>query len=234
MQDSELRKIRITGLTRNVSKQHLEEIFSNFGHVVEIDLPMDPKVHLTRGYGDVLFSSGAEADTAIASMDGGQLDGNVLKVTLITDPNELRRTTRSPSPRYSRSRSRLPEDDHRRDRSRYSRPSPPRGRRGYYDEPPRYVDRDDRSYYSRDRRDYAPSNYYSPPRGYDQGDLPPRYGRPRSRSPTPPRDRYRSPPRSGHGRFARSPPRDGPPASYGGPNPSYDRGRGWSRSDYYR
>ena len=61
-------------MTRNVTKDHVLEIFGNFGHVTFCDLPMDRGktwLHLERCY--VEYEKVEEADECIKKMDGGKI-----------------------------------------------------------------------------------------------------------------------------------------------------------------
>nr|CAD1836913.1 unnamed protein product [Ananas comosus var. bracteatus] len=72
--------LHIDHLSRNVNEAHLKEIFGNFGDVVNVELSMDRIVNLPRGYGYVEFKKRADAEKALLYMDGGQIDGNVVRV----------------------------------------------------------------------------------------------------------------------------------------------------------
>lgn len=71
-------KLHISRLTRNVTAEHISEIFSHYGTLVSCTLAMDPKVQLPKGYAVVEFTSSEEAEKAKDYMDGAQLDGNVI------------------------------------------------------------------------------------------------------------------------------------------------------------
>lgn len=72
-------KLHVSKLTRNVTAEHVNEIFSIYGTVVSCALAMDPKVQLHKGYAIVEYASAEEAEKAKDYMDGAQLDGNVLQ-----------------------------------------------------------------------------------------------------------------------------------------------------------
>ncbi|GMP51835.1 hypothetical protein CsSME_00017909 [Camellia sinensis var. sinensis] len=75
----ESRVLHVDQLSRNVNEAHLKEIFSNFGEVVNVRLVMDHAVNLSRGFGYVEFKIRTDAEKALAYMDGGQIDGNVVR-----------------------------------------------------------------------------------------------------------------------------------------------------------
>ncbi len=71
-------------LTRNVTQEHIHEIFSHFGKLKSVDLAIDKTVNLPRGFAYVVFETRAEAEEARRYMDGGQLDGNVITCALLS------------------------------------------------------------------------------------------------------------------------------------------------------
>jgi len=67
-------RIHIGRLTRNVTKDHLTEIFSAYGSVkmVEMSKERGPAFsHLHRGFAYVEYATAEEAETAMKHMDGG-------------------------------------------------------------------------------------------------------------------------------------------------------------------
>uniref|UniRef100_A0A0D9VAI8 RRM domain-containing protein n=1 Tax=Leersia perrieri TaxID=77586 RepID=A0A0D9VAI8_9ORYZ len=85
--------LHIDRLSRNVNEAHLKEIFGNFGEVVNVELSMDRMVNLPRGYGYIEFKKRTDAEKALLYMDGGQIDGNVVKLRFTLAPRQ-----RAPSP----------------------------------------------------------------------------------------------------------------------------------------
>ncbi|XP_077809812.1 RNA-binding protein with serine-rich domain 1-like [Macaca mulatta] len=68
-------KVHIGRLTRNVTKDHIMEIFSTYGKIKMIDMPVERMhPHLSKGYAYVEFENPYEADKALKHMDGGQID----------------------------------------------------------------------------------------------------------------------------------------------------------------
>ena len=72
-------RLHVGHLTRNVTDGHLKEIFGNFGAVKAVELAIDKIVMLPRGFAYVEFETYEEASKAKSHMDGGQIDGNVLR-----------------------------------------------------------------------------------------------------------------------------------------------------------
>ncbi|KAG5221191.1 RNA-binding protein with serine-rich domain [Salix suchowensis] len=119
----------VTNLTRNVVKAHLQVIFGVYGDVAKIDLPVYGKSGQNRGKAAVEYAESQAARKAASQMDGGQLDGAVLKVELSDLP--VRSRSRSPprgGPRNGRDRPR--SFSRSRTRSRTRSPPPRYRRRG--------------------------------------------------------------------------------------------------------
>lgn len=69
-------KIFVDRLTRNVHEGHIREIFGAYGHVRTV------KHHRQRGWAHVEYDEGEAARRAIHGMDGGQIDGSVIRVSI--------------------------------------------------------------------------------------------------------------------------------------------------------
>merc|ERR1719247_1553831 len=78
--------LQVSNLTRNCKEDHLKEIFGNFGKVMAVHLAIDKEVALPKGYGYVDYEHKEEADAALMSMNGGQIDGNVIKIEFVFIP----------------------------------------------------------------------------------------------------------------------------------------------------
>ncbi|XP_074594767.1 uncharacterized protein LOC141850123 isoform X2 [Brevipalpus obovatus] len=77
-------KIHVGRLTKNVTKEHVREIFSMYGVIKEVIMPMDrTHSHLSRGFAWVEFEKPEEAEKAIKYMDGGQVDGQEITTSLV-------------------------------------------------------------------------------------------------------------------------------------------------------
>ncbi|RSH86391.1 uncharacterized protein EHS24_004641 [Apiotrichum porosum] len=70
----------VQGLSKNVYPAHLREIFGVYGRVTGLDLPVFKFSGLNRGKAAIEFDAAAAADDAVRCMDGGVLDGSVLRV----------------------------------------------------------------------------------------------------------------------------------------------------------
>ena len=72
--------ILVTALTPNVTTPHLQEIFSYYGSIASITLPINPQSGLTRGIAYIDYTAEQDALNAVNHMDKGQIDGNVVRV----------------------------------------------------------------------------------------------------------------------------------------------------------
>nr|GAT53924.1 RNA-binding domain-containing protein [Mycena chlorophos] len=77
-----LRVVVITNLTRNVAETHLKTIFGFYGDIMQIDLPTFGKSGQNRGKAALEYFDSPAATKAVSHMDGGQIDGAVVKVEL--------------------------------------------------------------------------------------------------------------------------------------------------------
>ena len=69
-------------LTRNVTEEHLNEIFSTYGKLKNVELAIDKQVNLPRGFAHVEYDAHGDAQKAIDFMHEGQVDGNVIRWVL--------------------------------------------------------------------------------------------------------------------------------------------------------
>lgn len=75
-------RIAIEKLTKNVSKQHIDEIFVAFGAIDSVELPLHPKFRVNRGLCYVTYTDFESAKRAVAYMHDAQLDGGRIKVSI--------------------------------------------------------------------------------------------------------------------------------------------------------
>jgi|SRR5215204_4268391 len=73
-------KLYVGNLSFNTSTQDLESLFAEFGTVQSANVIEDRETGRPRGFAFVEMSSGEEAQAAIASLDGKEIDGRNLKV----------------------------------------------------------------------------------------------------------------------------------------------------------
>jgi RNA recognition motif-containing protein len=73
-------KLYVGGLPYSVTEGRLQEIFSAHGSVESAKVISDKFTGQSRGFGFVEMSSGGEAQKAIDSLNGTQVDGRTLTV----------------------------------------------------------------------------------------------------------------------------------------------------------
>lgn len=79
-------RIHIGRLTRNVTREHVVEIFSYFGEIKSVDFPMDRINRVGRGHCYVDYTNPDHAELAMKNMDGGQIDGQEISAAPILVP----------------------------------------------------------------------------------------------------------------------------------------------------
>ncbi|KAI1795142.1 hypothetical protein LXA43DRAFT_1091263 [Ganoderma leucocontextum] len=80
--NSHAKVVIVTNLSRNVMEAHLQAIFGFYGEIVKVDLPVYGKSGQNRGKAALEFLDSASAHKAVSHMDGGQLDGAIIKAEL--------------------------------------------------------------------------------------------------------------------------------------------------------
>ncbi|KAJ5964626.1 uncharacterized protein N7479_004502 [Penicillium vulpinum] len=76
-------KIVVEKLTKNVTENHIREIFGGFGEIEYLDLPINKAFMTNRGTAYILYYDPADAEAAIAHMHEAQLDGAILNVSIV-------------------------------------------------------------------------------------------------------------------------------------------------------
>lgn len=72
-------RLVVRNLTRNVTEDHIQEIFGCYGTLKSVELAVDRNVNLPRGYAHVDFETHEEAERALDYLNNGQIDGNVVR-----------------------------------------------------------------------------------------------------------------------------------------------------------
>lgn len=75
-------KLFVGNLSFQTTENDLHDAFAAFGTVTEANLMMDRSTNRPRGFGFVTMSSAEEAESAIAGLNGRDLDGRALTVNL--------------------------------------------------------------------------------------------------------------------------------------------------------
>ncbi|HEX8289871.1 MAG TPA: RNA-binding protein [Pyrinomonadaceae bacterium] len=73
-------KLYVGNLSFNTSTQDLEEMFGESGTVISSNIIEDRETGRSRGFGFIEMSSNEEAQSAIAALNGKEVDGRALTV----------------------------------------------------------------------------------------------------------------------------------------------------------
>jgi RNA recognition motif-containing protein len=73
-------RLYVGNLSYDSNKESLRAAFSQFGEVTDVHIVTDRETGQSRGFGFVTMGSQTEADTAMQSMNGAEVDGRRLRV----------------------------------------------------------------------------------------------------------------------------------------------------------
>jgi cold-inducible RNA-binding protein len=79
------KKLFVGGLSWGTTDDGLHSAFSKFGEIVEAKVITDRETGRSRGFGFVTFAADESAASAIAEMNGTELDGRSIKVNEAED-----------------------------------------------------------------------------------------------------------------------------------------------------
>eukprot|EP00252_Welwitschia_mirabilis_P024574 TRINITY_DN7337_c0_g1_i1.p1 TRINITY_DN7337_c0_g1~~TRINITY_DN7337_c0_g1_i1.p1 ORF type:complete len:129 (+),score=31.26 TRINITY_DN7337_c0_g1_i1:239-625(+) len=86
-------RIFVAGLPYSIDNQTLKDAFSSFGNVTDDYKRIAAKIVLeretgrSRGFGFIKFSSPEDADAAITGMDGKEIGGRTIRVSVAQEPS---------------------------------------------------------------------------------------------------------------------------------------------------
>lgn len=91
-----MRKVFVGSLSWNTDDQGLNNFFSRMGEIEESIVVKDRETGRSRGFGFVTFVNEESASNAVKELDGLELDGRTIKVSLAKerDPNRRRNNFR--------------------------------------------------------------------------------------------------------------------------------------------
>lgn len=75
-------KLYVGNLSFSMTEEALNSQFSQYGTVSSAKIIMDRDTNRSKGFGFVEMSSESEAQAAISSLDGSDVDGRAIKVNL--------------------------------------------------------------------------------------------------------------------------------------------------------
>ncbi|HIA02730.1 MAG TPA: RNA-binding protein, partial [Myxococcales bacterium] len=74
------KKLFVGGISWNTTDQALRTAFEQYGEVTDAKIITDRETGRSRGFGFVTFSEDGDAENAVESMNGTELDGRTLNV----------------------------------------------------------------------------------------------------------------------------------------------------------
>ena len=81
-------KLFVGSLSYSTTSEGLKEFFESVGSVTSADVIMDRESGRSRGFGFVEMASDDEAQAAIKSLDGKELDGRTIMVSVAREKSE--------------------------------------------------------------------------------------------------------------------------------------------------
>jgi cold-inducible RNA-binding protein len=84
-------KLHVGNLPKSMSDAQLGDLARAFGTPDSAEIVKDRTNGESRGYGFLVFSAAAEAQAAIAGMNGTSVDGHTLKVSEARSPKDRER-----------------------------------------------------------------------------------------------------------------------------------------------
>lgn len=89
----ETTKIHVGNLSRNVSKEHVKEIFGTWGLIRHVEIPPDRShPEFSKGFAYVEYMEAASVTSAVRHMNGGQIDGQEVGPLFVASFSSLLRT----------------------------------------------------------------------------------------------------------------------------------------------
>ena len=82
------KKLFVGGLSWSIRDEALKEAFSNHGDVTEAIVILERGTNRSRGFGFVTFATEEEAQTAMEFMNGQELDGRAIHVSIAEERRE--------------------------------------------------------------------------------------------------------------------------------------------------
>lgn len=92
-------RLYIANLPATITDAQLQAAFAPFGTVTHSFIATDRATASPKGFAFVTYGTRQEADAAIAAMNGAQLDGRALTVSIAREPEPLPVRRATPPPR---------------------------------------------------------------------------------------------------------------------------------------
>ena len=85
-------EVHVSNLSKNVKYGHLKEIFGYYGNIKNIDM------NYNNNSANIIYEKNNDAEGALIYMDGGQIDGEILKVSIVLVSRKTNESRRNNSP----------------------------------------------------------------------------------------------------------------------------------------
>jgi cold-inducible RNA-binding protein len=82
------KKMYVGNMNYSTTEEKLNTLFGEFGEVVSVKIITEPVTNRSRGFGFVEMANDEEADNAIKSINGKEVDGRMLKVNEARDKKD--------------------------------------------------------------------------------------------------------------------------------------------------
>ncbi len=83
-----MNKIYVGNLSYRTSEDQLAQAFAKFGQVSSTVIVIDRATNRSKGFGFITFENAAAAQKAVEEMNGKEIDGRTVKVSIAKPPKE--------------------------------------------------------------------------------------------------------------------------------------------------
>lgn len=77
----------VYNISPNLSEEHIKEIFSNYGEIKDVYIAINEETKVKKDYAFIEFTNRNDAENAELYMNGGQIDGLIIKVEILKQEN---------------------------------------------------------------------------------------------------------------------------------------------------
>ncbi len=80
-------KLYVGNLNFSTLEDTLEKVFSRYGEITSVSIIKDRNTDKSKGFGFIEYSDSSSIQKAVSAMDGKELDGRKLRVSVAQDRN---------------------------------------------------------------------------------------------------------------------------------------------------
>lgn len=102
--------LMVSNISRNITKKHLQEIFSPYGELKGVYVPRNEETKIQKSYVFLEYGNQENAEKAMLYFSGGQIDGLIVKVEilnpdiLINNSNKIKTKDENPTNNMNRNK----------------------------------------------------------------------------------------------------------------------------------